>query len=230
MCTISALDECAACGHGSEDLKTCTACKLVKYCSVSCQKAHRPKHKKQCKKRAAELFDEELFKQPPPKDDCPICFIRLPSPSNESTYQVCCGKTVCNGCINEMNENLSVEGGNCHCPFCRHKYKACEPNERRIIMCNDRIERNDATALIVLGNKHLFGQWGLPENSRKALEIFLRAIELGSSEAHFYVADMYYYGQYHVEKDQKKLCIIISLQPWGDVQHPGKTLLVSSQI
>ena len=28
-------------------------------------------------KRAAELHDEKLFKQPPPMDDCPICMLPL---------------------------------------------------------------------------------------------------------------------------------------------------------
>ena len=39
-------------------LKNCTACRLVKYCGVECQKAHRKQHKKACKQRAAELKDE----------------------------------------------------------------------------------------------------------------------------------------------------------------------------
>ena len=52
---------CANCGKGDEssgDLKACTACKLVKYCNRECQIAHRPLHKKACKKRAAEIHDE----------------------------------------------------------------------------------------------------------------------------------------------------------------------------
>ena len=59
---------CANCGKGEEEitsLKACVACKIVKYCSRDCQKAHRPQHKKECRKRAAELHDEALFKQPP---------------------------------------------------------------------------------------------------------------------------------------------------------------------
>jgi hypothetical protein len=41
--------------------------------------------KKLCKERAAELRDKALFKDPPPaKEDCPICF--LPMPSNV----ICC--------------------------------------------------------------------------------------------------------------------------------------------
>eukprot|EP00984_Skeletonema_dohrnii_P005111 scaffold1799_cov134-Skeletonema_dohrnii-CCMP3373.AAC.1 len=58
---------CASCGTAQADdiqLKTCTACKSVRYCSVKCQKEHRPQHKRACKKRAAELRDELLFRQP----------------------------------------------------------------------------------------------------------------------------------------------------------------------
>jgi hypothetical protein len=50
---------CASCGIAEVDdikLKTCTACKSVRYCSVKCQRDHRPEHKKACKKRAAEIL------------------------------------------------------------------------------------------------------------------------------------------------------------------------------
>ena len=54
---VSTEDVCANCGKQGSDtkLKDCTACRLVKYCGVECQKAHRKQHKKTCKKRAAEL-------------------------------------------------------------------------------------------------------------------------------------------------------------------------------
>ena len=78
---------CANCGKKGEentgDLKACTACKLVKYCNRDCQIAHRPLHKKACKKRAAELHDEALFKEHPHTDDCPICFLTLPVSSKQ---------------------------------------------------------------------------------------------------------------------------------------------------
>ena len=57
---------CANCGTGEEEsnnLKSCTACHMVKYCNRDCQIAHRPMHKKKCKKRAAELHDEQLFRE-----------------------------------------------------------------------------------------------------------------------------------------------------------------------
>ncbi|KAK1734951.1 hypothetical protein QTG54_014411 [Skeletonema marinoi] len=58
---------CASCGVAEVDeikLKKCTACKSVRYCSVKCQRNDRPKHKKACKKRAAEIRDKILFRQP----------------------------------------------------------------------------------------------------------------------------------------------------------------------
>ena len=57
-------ETCANCGkHGSDTvkLKNCTACRLVKYCGVDCQKAHRKQHKTVCKQRAAELEDNRLY-------------------------------------------------------------------------------------------------------------------------------------------------------------------------
>src|SRR6056300_1851030 len=73
---------CASCGKAAVDnvkLLLCTACKLVRYCSVDCQKNHRPQHKKACKKRAAELRDDKLFTQPDESHlgECPICCLPL---------------------------------------------------------------------------------------------------------------------------------------------------------
>jgi hypothetical protein len=65
---------CAECGQeegGVVSLKTCKSCKLVKYCNALCQRNHWATHKKDCKRRAAELRNEALFKEPPAKEDCP---------------------------------------------------------------------------------------------------------------------------------------------------------------
>jgi hypothetical protein len=94
--TTQAMEEaptsCANCGKAEEldaKLKTCNACKLVKYCGSECQIAHRPEHKRGCMERAAEfqLHDEELFKQPPKGDDCPICFLLLPAMGSGESLQ-----------------------------------------------------------------------------------------------------------------------------------------------
>ena len=67
----------AAAGKGVS-LKACKSCMLARYCNANCQKNHWPKHKKACKERAAEIHDEALFKDPPAKEDCPICFLPMP--------------------------------------------------------------------------------------------------------------------------------------------------------
>ena len=51
----SSMSTCAACGKAGDNLKTCTSCKQVKYCNVSCQRAHWRKHKKECRKHADTL-------------------------------------------------------------------------------------------------------------------------------------------------------------------------------
>ena len=83
MRTSSSADICANCGKSSSEdtkLKKCTACFLVKYCSVECQKIHRKLHKRECKRRAAELKDEELFTKGRTHfmGDCPICLLPIP--------------------------------------------------------------------------------------------------------------------------------------------------------
>jgi len=117
---VDSLSMCANCGKSEEnsgDLKACNACKMVKYCNRDCQIAHRPQHKNACKKRAAELHDEALFKEHPPPDDCPICMLPLPYVAdsvnpNQTNFKSCCGYVICNGCVYEMGESHL-------CPMCR---------------------------------------------------------------------------------------------------------------
>mmetsp|Transcript_34174 Transcript_34174/g.62919 ORF Transcript_34174/g.62919 Transcript_34174/m.62919 type:complete len:300 (+) Transcript_34174:248-1147(+) len=198
------ISQCAACGNkGGDDLKACTACKLVKYCSVTCQKAHRPRHKKQCKRRAAELFDEALFQEPPPKDDCPICFLPLWFGTENRIYQPCCGKVLCNGCVYavEAEINNSLRNIQPHCPFCRTPI--CTSNEELIERCTKRMEANDAEAFMILGCHYHEGEMGLPKDLKKSIGPLLRASELGSLHAHYHLGQAYYDGE-GVEKDMKK--------------------------
>jgi len=99
-------DVCANCGRGSIDseggtvkLKNCTACRLVKYCGVDCQRAHRKQHKKVCKQRAAKLKEEQLYskgQERPEGDFCPICTLPIPLLAERSVFKGCCMKRICN--------------------------------------------------------------------------------------------------------------------------------------
>ena len=117
-------EACVNCGKLGSDtvkLKNCTACRLVKYCGVDCQKAHRKQHKKACRQRAAELKDEQLYSQGHERsegDFCPICTLPIELPTNKhSAFNICCMKTICNGC------NVAAKKrGMFDCPFCRTPY------------------------------------------------------------------------------------------------------------
>ncbi len=192
---------CASCGIAQADdvkLKKCTACYLVRYCSIKCQKDNRKQHKRVCKKRAAELRDELLFKQPEGTHlgDCPICMIPLPLDRKKSTLMSCCSKVVCYGCfvINLLREKKAKT--TCKCPFCREATPETEEefDERRM----ERGKINDPVALSGLGIEQLENG-----NYRKAFEYLTRAAQLGDVEAHFNLSTLYFDG-FGVEKDGAK--------------------------
>ena len=104
------IDRCANCSKEGNDLNICNRCKMVKYCNVSCKKKHKSKHKKKCDRRVAELQEEVLFKDHPPNEDCPICVLPLPLDDVGSTFQPCCGKLICIGCIVSMMKEDKRKG------------------------------------------------------------------------------------------------------------------------
>jgi len=193
---------CASCGIAEVDdikLTTCDAnCKLVRYCSVACQRDHRPQHKEECKKRVAELRDNLLFAQPESNHlgDCPICFLPLAVDESKCVMMTCCSKVVCDGCwyANEIRElNASMKET---CPFCRHPVPATDAEADANIM--KRVEANDQVALEVMGLRQCEkGDYG------SALEYLTEAAGLGDVEALYYLSLMYKKGE-GVEKDEKK--------------------------
>jgi TPR repeat protein len=200
MSTITTKDaddskhQCAACGDsdgGGGSLKACTACNLVKYCNRTCQVAHRPAHKKACKKRVAELFDEKLFKQPPPNEDCPICYLRMPIEGNQCMYQSCCGKMLCGGCVHAY----SVATADTHrlkCIFCRTE--GSTSNEVQVERMKKRVEADDAQAMFNLGGFYQYGIIGLRQDHAKALELFHKSARLGNHQAHLHLSLGYQKG------------------------------------
>ena len=181
MSTADITSACANCGKGDEgcDLKFCTACKMVKYCHRDCQIAHRPQHKKACKKRAAELHDGALFKEPPPQyGDCPICFLRLPIMDTGRRYMACCGKILCTGCcyadVYDNHGNIIVGK---KCPFCRTS--APTSLKEGIKRLKKRMEVGDAYAFFMMGSYYSGGQNGLPQDSAKAIEFWRKAGKFG---------------------------------------------------
>ena len=211
-------DCCADCGSeagGGVSLKMCKSCMVSKYCNAECQKNHWPKHKNICKQRAAELRDEALFKDPPGKEDCPICFLPMPSLliccmtlppatlssvpiydfalANEElanmgmeTYFPCCGKSICGGCVYSFHES----GNDGNCPFCKSDRRG-KTDEDRVKEFMKRVEVNDAGAMCVLGSNYYHGQLGLQQDLAKGVELWTQAAKLDSSRSHFSLGRIY---------------------------------------
>jgi TPR repeat protein len=203
---------------GGVSLKACKSCMRVKYCNAKCQRNHWPKHKNYCKLRAAELHDEALFKDPPPKEDCAICFLPMPVNiiscmtlppatilsvpikdfaiahdmfANMATevYYECCGKSICVGCIH----SFGTSGNMGKCPFCNSE-RMGKTDEERIKDLMKRVEANDAASIYLLADSYNNGLNGFHQDQEKAIELYARAAKLGSSKAQYNLGNEYRQG------------------------------------
>ena len=206
---------------------------LVNYCNADCQKNNWLKHKQACKLRAAELHDEALFKDPPAKEECPICFLPMPrkiiscvslppatimsipiidfaianlglGPNgreelvNMSTevYYSCCGKYICGGCVHSFESS----GNDRKCPFCNSDQDN-KTDEERVEDIMKRVESNDPTSICLLAQHYHHGTAGLQQNHSKAVELYARAADLGSSKAHYNLG-AYYHERGYSKKEK----------------------------
>jgi len=136
MSSLDDVSTCVVCGGGGRVIELlnikkvcmCTSCaqKLVEHCkeeksSSSISSADIDAISNSIEKIFISNDDnvdsddnDELFKDPPPKEDCQICFLPMPNAQRDvicgaqPMYQPCCGKVICYGCmatsIEEMNE------------------------------------------------------------------------------------------------------------------------------
>ncbi len=110
---------------------------------------------------------------------------------------MCCGRKLCIGCC-----GLYLD----RCPFCKEDSLVVTDQirklEERIENCNDGRE---VSAAHMLANIYDVGQ-NVPQDSRKAHQLWIRAAEMGSRDAHYNLSQSY--GKFHkergVEKDEKK--------------------------
>ena len=170
---VEVVGVCANCGKEGRDLNICNKCKDAKYCNAACKKKHRSRHKKKCERRVAELHDIELFKKPPPPEDCPICMIPLPTLNTGYKYYSCCGNTVCSGCVYAPiydNRGEEIGKGWEKCPFCRTPTTTSEDYFERV---KKRIDAGDAEAIFSLGCCYSKGEHGLCQDRAKT---FIRTL------------------------------------------------------
>ena len=199
--TLDASCYCASCGIAEIDdvkLVPCDGCDHVRYCSDDCQRDHKSRHEEDCKKRAAELRDELLFKQPESSlfGDCPICCLPVPLDPKKFIRAACCSKYICIGCdMAHQREDQDARRVQ-KCPFCRESlpatYEKCDEQTMK------RVDANDPVALSHQGSDEYN-----KGNYHSAFELFTKAAELGNAWAHYNLALLYQKGK-GVEKDKGK--------------------------
>ena len=162
-----------------------------------------------------EINPDALFKDPPAKEDCPICFLPMPArilscislpPATISTVPIydfetanlrlaikamthfysCCGKSICTGCVHSFRKSEK-------CPFCNSE-RVSETDKEKIEEMMKRVEANDPASIYVLAGFHQHGRASLQQEQTKAVELYTRAADLGCSKAHNELGGIYNEG------------------------------------
>jgi tetratricopeptide (TPR) repeat protein len=104
------------------------------------------------------------------------------------TYYPCCGKSICGGCIHSCHQSRNFK-----CPFCNSDRgnKTEEENNEDLMK---RVEANDAASICLLAYCCYKGLNGVQQDHAKAIELYVRAAELGYKKAHNNLAGIYHEG------------------------------------
>jgi hypothetical protein len=148
-----------------------------------------------------ELEGADLFAPLPPTEDCAICFVPLPLLSSDQFYQACCGNLICKACGNENEESINKQNEEKNagkklaftCPFCREREPASD-GSGYVPQIQARCLKNDHIAIRAMGEIYLRGEYGTTKDDLKALDCFIRAVELGSGDACAKIASCYHQG------------------------------------
>jgi TPR repeat protein len=159
-----------------------------------------------------DLEGADLFAPLPPTEDCAICLVPLSHVKSESLYKSCCGKSICWAChkeneesIDKQNEENSGKKLAFTCPFCREPMPTS--NEEYLRRLQARCLKNDYDALTQMGDGYRRGEYGLAKDNLKALDCFIRAVELGSPDGCVMIGIIYTEGN-GVSVDMERAALI----------------------
>ena len=152
------------------------------------------------------ISDINLFQDPPPKEECPICMLPMPCTNGVcgimKVYMPCCGKYLCEGC--SIAEDDEMREGNLKqwCALCRVPTPSPYTDEIFVKRLMKRANANDPSGFFVLGGIYRRGG-ELSQDATKSFEMMNKAAELGLPMAHYNVYVAYLTG-YGVERDLDK--------------------------
>jgi len=146
-----------------------------------------------------ETADIDMFAPIPLREECPICMIPLPLFGTESIFFACCGKLICKGCTYKNSLTKVKNGTPIHeilnnemkCAFCQQLSKLTYKNE---IKCLKKLmKKNNIQAFRQMAGHYMRGE-GVIESDTRALEMYIRAAELGDYANAFAMIGDYYFA------------------------------------
>ena len=108
---------------------------------------------------------------------------------NMEAHYPCCGKSICRGCVYSFGQS----GNEGKYQFCNSD-RSDKTDEEKIHEMMKRAEANDAASIYMLANSYDNGRVGLQQDHAKAMELYVRAAELGCSQAHCNLGMLYHEG------------------------------------
>jgi TPR repeat protein len=106
-------------------------------------------------------------------------------------YYTCCGKSICGGCIQTFSMNWKPEVME-KCPLCNTQIDFIS-NADKIEKMMRRINSNDAATMDALGTCYDRGGLGLQQDESRAVDLRIRAAELGCTSSHYNLGMFYFY-------------------------------------
>jgi len=106
-------------------------------------------------------------------------------------YYPCCGKSICRGCIYSFHKSGNIG----KCPYCNSD-RCSQTDEEMVREVMKRVEANNAASFYLLANSYHdgVGGIGIQPDQAKAIEMYVKAADLGSSQAHYCLGNIYYDG------------------------------------
>ena len=89
--------------------------------------------------------------------------------------------------------SFSKTGNDDKCPFCNSDRDIESDKVLKEVL--NRVEANDAGAIYMLGNSYENGLNGLQQDQTKAIELYVRAADLGCSKAHYHLGMLIMKGE-----------------------------------
>ncbi|EJK70071.1 hypothetical protein THAOC_08605 [Thalassiosira oceanica] len=121
---------------------------------------------------------------------CPLCCLSIALPvSKHSSFESCCMKRVCHGCLYASYQRGMGES----CAFCRTTTP--DSDETILAQVRKRADAKDPVATEYLGQLYYYGKYGMQPDISRAVELWTEAARLGDLDVHYRLGYRYYYGE-----------------------------------